>query len=171
MAGDPEVDDGTPVTLRTTARKTQIIVVVRPDGEAELEDGTFVPHRLLHQWLCDSAIGRVVMNADSVPIDVGRLSYTASDGQRRALKARDGGCIVPGCKRKARWCEAHHVNWWEHGGPTNVNNLVLVCKRHHKQVHKGTIKILHGDPVGTFVVTRGDGTPLLVRPPPKLIGV
>src|SRR3954447_12535769 len=166
MAGDPEVDDGTPVTVRTTARKTQIIVVCdaeavagSPAARAELEDGTPVPQDLLQRWLCDSAVGRVVMLGGSIPFDLGKLTYTASDGQRRVLKVRDGGCIVPGCKRKARWCQAHHVDPWPNG-PTNINNLVLLCHRHHRQVHDGIITILRDDDVGgSFIVTRADGIP------------
>ena len=101
--------------------------------------------------------------------DLGRLTYTPSDAQRRGLIARDRGCMVPGCKRKARWCQAHHVIWWTNGGGTDMGNLVLVCHRHHKQVHKGIIKILPGDRVGTFVVTKADGTPLRERPPPATV--
>jgi hypothetical protein len=174
MAGDPEVDDGTPVTIRTTARKTQIIVVCDaeaaagdPSARAELEDGTPVPQHVLQRWLCDSAVGRVVMNASSVPIDVGRLAYSASDAQRRALIARDGGCVVPGCKRKPRWCEVHHVVWWENGGPTDLANLALGCNRHHKQIHQGIINVIPGDKPGTFIVTRADGTLIRERPPPS----
>lgn len=175
MAGNPEQDDGTPVTIRTTARKTQIIVVVDinavagvPTARAELEDGTPVPQDLLQRWLCDTALCRVVMIGGSIPYDLGKVTYTASDGQRRMLTARDRGCIVPGCNRKARWCQAHHVVPWPKG-PTNINNLVLLCHRHHKQVHHGVIRVVPGDRVGTFVVTRADGTPLYERPPPHVL--
>jgi hypothetical protein len=54
-------------------------------------------------------------------------------------------------------------------GPTNIHNLVLVCHRHHQQVHRGIIRIVPGDRVGTFVVTRADGSPLVQRPPPSAI--
>lgn len=175
MAGNPEEDDGTPVTIRTTARKTQIIVVADIEAvagdataRAELEDGTPVPQDLLQRWLCDTALCRVVMIGGSVPYDLGKVTYTASDGQRRVLTARDRGCIVPGCKRKARWCQAHHVVPWPNG-PTNIDNLVLLCHRHHKQVHRGIIRVVPGDRVGTFVVTRADGTPLYERPPPYVL--
>lgn len=175
MAGNPEEDDGTPATIRTTARKTQIIVVADIEAvagdataRAELEDGTPVPQDLLQRWLCDTALCRVVMIGGSVPYDLGKVTYTASDGQRRVLTARDRGCIVPGCKRKARWCQAHHVVPWPNG-PTNIDNLVLLCHRHHKQVHRGIIRVVPGDRVGTFVVTRADGTPLYERPPPYVL--
>src|SRR4051794_7439656 len=165
MAGDPDVDDGTPVTVRTTARKTQIIVVCDalaaagdPTARAELEDGTPVPQDLLQRWLCDSAVGRVVMLAGSIPFDLGKLTYTASDGQRRVLKVRDGGCIVPGCKRRPRWSKPPHAAPCPNG-PPNINTLALLSPRHHRHVHDGIIKILPDDnDAGTFTVTRADGT-------------
>src|SRR5258706_11761561 len=112
-----------------------------PEGTAELDDGTPVPQEVLQRWLCDSAISRVVLRGESIPFDLGKITYTASDGQRRVLKVRDRGCIVPGCKRKPKWCQAHHVVPWP-TGPTDINNLVLLCSRHHKHVHQGIIKIV-----------------------------
>ena len=107
-----------------------------------------------------------VLAGGSIPVDLGRVTYTASAGQRRALLARDRGCIVPGCKRKPRWCEAHHVVPYPHG-PTNLANLVLLCKRHHRHVHAGTIKLRQDNRIG-WIVCRPDGTPLRQRPPPHL---
>jgi hypothetical protein len=126
------------------------------DGECigELDDGTLVPSEIVRRWLCDSAVSRVI-------------TYIATDGQRRALKVRDGKCIVPGCDRPAKWCQAHHVVPWPKG-PTNLHNLVLLCSRHHKQVHRGIIKIVSGERLGTFIVTKADGTPVHQRPPPVL---
>jgi hypothetical protein len=108
------------------------------------------------------------MLGGSVPFDLGKLTYTASDGQRRVLNVRDRGCVVPGCKRKARWCDAHHVVPWP-TGPTNINNLVLLCRRHHQQVHQGIIKFLWNEPDQRWQLVRGhDHTPLHQRPPPQL---
>ena len=72
---------------------------------------------------------------------------------RRAITQRDRGCRFPGCDRKASWCEAHHVEPWQHGGPTNINNLVLLCAFHHHVVHRqgwtntfnGTTYTIHND--------------------------
>jgi 5-methylcytosine-specific restriction protein A len=105
------------------------------------------------------------MAGGSVPVDLGRITYAVSSGQRRALVARDRGCIVPGCKRKARWCEAHHVIPWPKG-PTDLDNLVLLCKRHHKQVHALVINLQHDPVTNRWVVTNTDGAPLRQRPPP-----
>jgi hypothetical protein len=48
---------------------------------------------------------------------------------------RDRGCCFPGCRRPARHCEAHHLHWWEHGGPTDLENGALLCWAHHRLVH------------------------------------
>jgi hypothetical protein len=57
--------------------------------------------------------------------------------QRAALVVRDGGCAVAGCDRPPAWCEAHHLRHWLHGGPTDLANLALVCRAHHRAVHEG----------------------------------
>jgi hypothetical protein len=167
---DVSDDDAEPPTkTRPSPRRPQIVTVVDIDalagdtaGLAVLEDGTPLPQAILQRWACDSAIGRVVMTGKSVPIDLGQLTYAASPAQRRALIARDRGCIVPGCKRRARWCDAHHVEPWP-GGPTNMANLILLCKRHHKQVHANVIKLEPSSTSGRWIVTRADGTPLKQR--------
>ena len=67
---------------------------------------------------------------------------------RRAVKARDGGCIIPGCHAPPAWCDAHHVRWWSKGGRTDVDNLALLCPRHHTAVHAGIwdVEMRHGLP-------------------------
>ena len=172
-AGDrdsDEPDDSRPVGGRP--RRPLLLTVVdldalagRLSGRAELDDGTPLPQSILQRWMCDSAIGRVVMAGRSVPVDLGSVTYTPSAAQRRALIARDRGCIVPGCQRKARWCDAHHVTPWP-AGPTDMTNLMLLCKRHHKQIHTGTIKLQHHEETGRWIVLRADGTRLRERAPP-----
>jgi hypothetical protein len=169
-----DTDESATSSPARAPRRPQFVVVADVEalagarsGTAELEDGTPVPQSTLQRWLCDSTIGRVVMAGGVLPVDLGRLTYTASPAQRRALIARDRGCIIPGCKRRARWCDAHHVEPYP-SGPTDLSNLVLLCKRHHKQVHAGTIQLLPGDMGAGWLVTRRDGTPLFRRPPPAL---
>ncbi len=55
---------------------------------------------------------------------------------RRALVARDKDCVFNGCHRPANWCEGHHLKWWTRGGQTKLENLALVCGRHHTMVHE-----------------------------------
>jgi hypothetical protein len=71
------------------------------------------------------------------PLDVGRATRVVAPAQRSALTVRDGGCRFPGCDRPVAWCEAHHLRHWLHGGPTDLDNLVLLCRGHHHAVHEG----------------------------------
>ena len=71
------------------------------------------------------------------PLEVGRTTRVVTAAQRAALVVRDGGCAVAGCERPPAWCEAHHLRHWLHGGPTDLANLALVCRAHHRAVHEG----------------------------------
>ena len=67
---------------------------------------------------------------------LGRSQRLATRAQRLALIARDGGCCFPGCDRPAAWCEAHHVIPWLDGGPTDIDNLCLLCRYHHREFER-----------------------------------
>ncbi|MFM2437350.1 MAG: putative nucleic acid binding and endonuclease domain, partial [Actinomycetota bacterium] len=83
-------------------------------------------------WLtCDAQITRLVLDPESRPLNLGRATRTIPTHLRRALDARDGGCIIPGCDRPPGWCEAHHVTHWADGGNTDIANLALTCAKHH----------------------------------------
>jgi hypothetical protein len=78
-------------------------------------------------------------------LDVGRSYRTAPPKLRHALNVRDGGCAAPGCDTDPSRCEAHHIDYWEHGGETSISNMVLLCSRHHHQVHEGRWQIHRDD--------------------------
>jgi hypothetical protein len=86
---------------------------------------------------CDAAIGRVVRGGDSEILDLGRRSRLPTAAQRRALAHRDGGCGFPGCDAPHSWCDAHHIVHWTADGLTDLDNLVLLCRRHHVLCHEG----------------------------------
>jgi hypothetical protein len=79
----------------------------------------------------------VLGGAPTQPLEVGRASRVVQAAQRTALAVRDGGCVFPGCTRPLAWCEAHHLRHWLHGGPTDLANLALLCRAHHRAVHEG----------------------------------
>ncbi|MFX1784447.1 DUF222 domain-containing protein [Prescottella equi] len=83
---------------------------------------------------CDCHLTPIVMD-DGVPINLGRSSRTVSKKQRRALIARDHGCVFPGCGAPPAHCEGHHIKHWADGGPTDLDNLVLLCRYHHTLLH------------------------------------
>jgi hypothetical protein len=138
----------------------------------ETNDGSVIPTDLAYLWACDSWVVRLAMNSDGVPLDLGRLVRTASDDQLRALVARDGGCAVYGCDRPVSWTDAHHVEWWVDGGRTDIGNLVLLCRHHHRRVHKGelVVRMVKGLPEvytaeGRLLGTRlGPGSPRALGP-------
>jgi hypothetical protein len=90
--------------------------------------------------------------APSQPLDVGRATRVVQPAQRAALAVRDRGCVFPGCDRPLAWCEAHHLQHWLHGGPTNQANLALLCRAHHRAVHEGGWQLARG-PDGRFTAT------------------
>ncbi len=96
-------------------------------------------------------------------LDVGRKRRTISPALRRALTTRDPECRFPGCQ--ARHCDAHHVRGTgPAGGATRLDNLVRLCRRHHRAVHEEGFRVTL-DPDGTARFCRPDGQPLPAAPP------
>ncbi|QBJ94816.1 HNH endonuclease [Rhodococcus sp. ABRD24] len=93
---------------------------------------------------CDCHLTPIVMD-DGVPLNLGRTSRTVSKKQRRALIARDHGCAFPGCGAPPAHCEGHHVKHWADGGPTDLDNLVLLCRYHHHLLHHSHWQVEVGD--------------------------
>jgi len=94
----------------------------------------------------------VLGGAPTQPLDVGRTTRVVQPAQRVALAVRDGGCVFPGCDRPLAWCEAHHLVHWLDGGPTDLDNLVLLCRAHHRAVHEGGWRLQH-QPDGRLTAT------------------
>jgi hypothetical protein len=92
---------------------------------------------LMERLACTPHIGRVLMRGKREVLDLGRQVRVATPGQRRAVVARDAGCVWPHCKRPPAMCEVHHLVPWQHGGDSNIDNLALLCGHHHTSVHQG----------------------------------
>jgi hypothetical protein len=88
---------------------------------------------------------------------VGRTTRVVQPAQRMALAVRDGGCVFPGCDRPLAWCDAHHLWHWVDGGPTDLANLALLCRAHHRTVHEDGWQLTRG-PDGQFTATPGPPT-------------
>jgi hypothetical protein len=106
---------------------------------------------------CDASVNRVVTAGAAGPVEIGRRTPVVPAALRRAVAVRDGGCRFPGCDRPPGWCDAHHVVHWADGGPTELGNLLLLCRPHHRMVHgRFGVRMVGGVPA----FTRADGTPL-----------
>lgn len=108
------------------------------------------------KYLCDCVIHAILRDANGAPVSFGRARYTVPRKLFRQVAARDGGCRFPGCCRRVRHCDAHHIKYWRHLGTTEYDNLVLLCSRHHHVVHQQRLdlKLL---PSGQLDVTWSDG--------------
>jgi hypothetical protein len=138
----------------------------RSGGRAALEDVGPVGAETARRLACDASLTRVITDGRSMPLDVGRATKVVSPAIRRALAIRDGGCAFPGCGRPPGWCDAHHVKHWADGGETGLSNLVLLCRPHHRVIHRGFgVAMIDGLPV----FRRPDGTALEGRSPPLAV--
>lgn len=102
----------------------------------QLESGSLITPEAARRIACDAALTELAHNGGST-LDVGRTTRTIPPAIRTALIQRDGGCTHPGCGRPHRWCDAHHIHHWADGGPTSLDNLRLLCRRHHRMAHEG----------------------------------
>jgi hypothetical protein len=105
------------------------------EGRCELADGQRLAAETARRLACDASVVELREHEDGSVLSLGRKRRTVSPALRRALAARDRGCRFPGCDR-TRFVDAHHVQHWCRGGKTNLENLVLLCRRHHRLVHE-----------------------------------
>jgi hypothetical protein len=132
-------------------------------GRSELQGWGPVTPETARRLACDAKVSRVITDSASRPLDVGRSTKVVTPALRRAVTVRDRGCRFPGCGRPPSWCDAHHVRHWADGGDTALDNLVLLCRPHHRAIHRGfRVQIRDGTPV----FSRPDGTVLEDPAPP-----
>lgn len=130
-------------TSASTADRYQVVVHVTAetplpgdDGNAHVEDGPHVTAETSRRLQCDCSMVRVTEDANGEPLSIGRKTRTIPPAIRRALRFRDKGCRFPGCTH-ARHVDGHHIHHWADGGETRLDNLVQLCRFHHRLVHEG----------------------------------
>ncbi len=123
-----------------------------PGPRSHLDDGTRVAAETCRRVSCDASRVRVTHAPDGSVLDVGRKTRTIPPALRRALETRDRGCRFPGCG--LHFTDAHHVEHWADGGETNLGNVILACRVHHRLLHEG----------GWRVVWWGAGRPVFIDP-------
>ena len=142
------------VRRRRTRRRTRIrsgatinaVIDVRSllglRDDADLEglvlrgDGWHLTRELLERLVCDSGLLATLFAGPTKILDANARAEQFSKSQRRALAARDGGCVFPGCHRQPRHCDAHHLRHRAHHGPTVTGNGALLCRFHHRLIHE-----------------------------------
>jgi hypothetical protein len=136
------------------------------DGRCELADGQPLAAETARRLACDASVIDVHEH-DGELLSLGRKRRTVSPALRRALATRDRGCRFPGCDR-TRFVDAHHVQHWIQGGETNLDNLVSLCRRHHRLVHERGYSVKLGDEGDVqFANQYGIAFPTVPRPPPS----
>ncbi len=124
------------------------LVVTVPLAELEtrarhgmLDHGGPLTPAQLRMLACEACVIPVVLDGNGQPLDIGRVSRVVPRHLRRAVAARDRGCAFPGCACPPSRCDAlnlaasHHIIEWQHGGPTAIDNLVMLCRFHHRLIH------------------------------------
>jgi hypothetical protein len=162
-----------PETARRPRPETMVIIDYRTllaesGGLAHLDNRAMVTGEAARRLACDSGIVRVVTNGGSEILDLGRSTPVPSAAQRRAVILRDGGCTFAGCDMPPGRCEVHHIVPYgrgrDVGGPTDRDNLALVCTRHHHLVHEGGYRLSRNPVTGGIETRRPDGTLIPSRP-------
>jgi hypothetical protein len=123
-------------------------------GRSQLADGPGISPEVARRLGCDASLSAIVKRGRKV-LSVGRKTRAIPAAIDRALRERDRGCRFPGCERP-RFVDAHHVRHWAHGGETSLDNLVLLCRHHHRLVHEGGFSVKHGLDSLVFCDQRGE---------------
>lgn len=138
------VDDGTLFGVKSPAVRVHVRLSDLRRGEgaayAEGQDAA-LGMGTVHRFICEGGVVPVLFDDDGRSINVGRTQRLFTDRQRIAIAARDGGCLIDGCDRPPSWTEAHHIDEFETGGRTDVDDGVALCRHHHLWLHNTGARI------------------------------
>ena len=133
-------------TVRTGAERQQLIVHVDAEtladdvpGRSGIERGPGIAHQAVRRLGCDASLQALVKRGRRT-LYVGRKTRAVSPALHLAVRERDRCCRFPGCDNH-QWVDAHHIIHWAVGGETSLDNLVLLCRRHHRLVHEGGFSV------------------------------
>ncbi len=144
--------------VRGVSERNQIVVVAQLEDLLDPGGGVGghipgvgpLPRSQLERLACDAELWGLLFNNSGEPLHLGRRRRTVSSAQRKALVARDEGCVI--CGTQPSFCEAHHIVPWQNGGNTDIDNLALVCRRHHTKLHDQKLR-LHRHPDGSWTTS------------------
>lgn len=164
IAADADPDRATVVVHAQLERLSSGPAPSSPQGGCEIEDGPVIHPETARRLLCDARIQMVLEAEGGQPVRLGRMMREPPGWMIRQLRYRDLECRFPGCGAR-RFTQAHHIRWWQHGGDTDLENLLLVCTFHHKLVHEYGWRVRR-DADGTARWFRPDGSPYPAGPDP-----
>jgi hypothetical protein len=145
-------------------------------GVCETDRGIRIAPETLRRVACDACISTAAVDAVSAVLDMGRTVRSFTNAQRRAITVQYPTCVAPGCTIPAAECRMHHIDWWDHDGPTDLGNGIPLCWHDHHLVHELGWHVERDATTGIVTWYRADssyaGESHPRRPPPPIpIGV
>ena len=116
-------------------------MVDRLPGQAWIQHAGRPPDATLADLFAGARLQRVLHTRDGAVLAMGRTVRLATPAQKDALIARDLHCVIPGCAVPGEHCQVHQIIPWAAGGPTDLDNMTLLCVRHHTETGQGTWEI------------------------------
>ena len=147
------------LTVHASAEALPEFGDIDADDPPHVEHGPVVAAETVRRIACDAALVRILETGDGEPLDVGRKTRVIPPALHRALRRRDRSCRFPGCAN-TRFVDGHHIRHWADGGATRLDNLVLLCRHHHRLLHEGRYYVVKDG--ANFIFCRGDGE--LIQP-------
>ncbi len=134
-----------------------VIDGARPDGHVEIIGIGPVPRKILKTLSPDTTLAGMIFDRTGRPLWLGRNQRLANAAQRLAVAIRDGGCFR--CGAPMHRCELHHMREWRRdGGRTDIDNLIAVCRKHHRRLDSENL-VVRRTTVGRYQTHPRDGPP------------
>ncbi|MBP9088130.1 MAG: DUF222 domain-containing protein, partial [Kofleriaceae bacterium] len=130
----------TPVEIIITVSHASLHGSSEPSDLAMMADGEVIAASTARRLCCDAGLVVATVDAQGVPLSVGRKTRTIPAAIKRALLLRDRTCRFPGCTHR-RYVDGHHIEHWANGGATALANLMLLCSAHHTLLHEGGCRV------------------------------
>jgi hypothetical protein len=128
------------VTVHVSAETLKADGGIDSEDPPMIEDGPVLAPDTVRRLACDAGIVPLIEGANGEALAIGRRTRTITPALRRAVKRRDAGCRFPGCTN-TRFVDAHHIRHWADGGETRLDNLVSLCRHHHRLIHEGGYRV------------------------------
>ncbi|MEO8095727.1 MAG: DUF222 domain-containing protein [Pseudolysinimonas sp.] len=154
------IDDGAIFGMKAPAVRVHVRLsdLQRGEGSAFAEgQDSALGMGTVHRFICDGGVVPILFDDDGRSINVGRTQRLFNDRQRIAIAARDGGCMMTACDRPPAWTEAHHINEFENGGRTDIDDGIALCRYCHLWLHNTGGRIVRKG--SEYWLHRGDGSP------------